>query len=74
MDCRVMEESYGAYLLGALEPKERAEVAAHLEQCPSCSLELRLDSRVLTHLATSVPQVVAPASVKQRLMARVGAA
>ena len=30
----------GAYVLGALEPTERAEVAAHLEDCARCRAEL----------------------------------
>ncbi|GAC1326707.1 MAG: zf-HC2 domain-containing protein [Mycobacteriales bacterium] len=30
----------GAYLLGSLDPRDRAEVDAHLPQCPSCREEL----------------------------------
>lgn len=32
--------SLGAYLLGALEPDERAEVESHLASCPDCRAEL----------------------------------
>ena len=32
--------SLGAYLLGALEPRERAAMEAHIADCPHCSREL----------------------------------
>src|SRR5262245_64371451 len=32
--------SLGAYVLGALDPSERAAVDAHLSRCPSCRDEL----------------------------------
>jgi len=32
--------SLGAYVLGALENGERAELESHLEVCPACRLEL----------------------------------
>jgi anti-sigma factor RsiW len=32
--------SLGAYVLGALEWKERAELEAHLESCATCRAEL----------------------------------
>jgi anti-sigma factor RsiW len=32
--------SLGAYVLGALDRLERAELEAHLEVCPTCRLEL----------------------------------
>jgi hypothetical protein len=37
---RVLREQLGAYALGALEPRERAEVDAHLQECASCREEL----------------------------------
>jgi anti-sigma factor RsiW len=35
-----LRDALGAYVLGALEPAERAEVAAHLEGCATCRAEL----------------------------------
>jgi hypothetical protein len=37
---RVLREQLGAYALGALEPRERAEVDAHLRECSACREEL----------------------------------
>jgi anti-sigma factor RsiW len=39
MTCAHVREELGAYALDALEPAERAAVAAHLEQCAACRLE-----------------------------------
>ena len=38
--CRARRDDLGAYVLGALGPAERAEVEAHLADCPSCRDEL----------------------------------
>jgi len=35
-----LRDTLGAYVLGALEPGERAQVAAHLETCAHCRTEL----------------------------------
>jgi anti-sigma factor RsiW len=40
MSCRETTMSLGVYLLGALDPVERAEVEAHLDTCESCRQEL----------------------------------
>lgn len=40
MNCNEASISLGAYLLGALEPAEGAEVDGHLAGCPSCRHEL----------------------------------
>lgn len=42
------EVDVGAYVLGALEPEERAAVAAHLSECTACT-------RTLTELGTLPP-------------------
>ena len=38
--CRTFRESLGIYVVGAIEPSERAAVDAHLSQCPECREEL----------------------------------
>jgi predicted anti-sigma-YlaC factor YlaD len=40
MRCPEASAALGAYVLGALEPDERREVADHLRGCASCSAEL----------------------------------
>jgi hypothetical protein len=37
---RAVREELGAYALGALEPRERGAVDAHLRECPACREEL----------------------------------
>jgi hypothetical protein len=37
---RILREQLGAYALGALEPRERADVDRHLRDCPACREEL----------------------------------
>jgi len=39
-DHRAVREELGAYALGALEPRERGAVDAHLRECPPCREEL----------------------------------
>jgi Putative zinc-finger len=39
-DHRTVREELGAYALGALEPRERGAVDAHLRDCPACREEL----------------------------------
>lgn len=40
MNCDDVRISLGAYVLGALDPEETAEVEAHLDTCPACRAEL----------------------------------
>jgi anti-sigma factor RsiW len=47
----------GAYVLGALDRKERAELGAHLESCPTCRAEL-------DHLAP-LPELLSCLSVEE---------
>jgi anti-sigma factor RsiW len=38
--CREMRQALGVYVLGAIEPAERAQVDEHLAHCPDCREEL----------------------------------
>jgi anti-sigma factor RsiW len=38
--CPEAVDGLGAYVLGALDPEERAQLEAHLRECPSCAAEL----------------------------------
>jgi anti-sigma factor RsiW len=49
--------SLGAYVLGALEREERAELEAHLESCATCRAEL-------DHLAP-LPELLSSLSVEE---------
>jgi predicted anti-sigma-YlaC factor YlaD len=39
-DCRDIRQALGVYVLGAIDPAERALVDAHLSTCPECREEL----------------------------------
>lgn len=39
-ECAELRQALGVYVLGAIEPAERAELDAHLTRCPSCRDEL----------------------------------
>jgi anti-sigma factor RsiW len=72
--------SLGAYVLGALDPVERAEVEAHLSECVACRDELAglaampgLLSRVRLEDVLEPPASPSPAST-QRLIDRLRAA
>ncbi len=71
-----LQRSLGAYVLGALEPAERAELDAHLTGCPACREELAsyaglpaLLSRVSLQEATSDPPLPAPNGLPRLLSA-----
>jgi hypothetical protein len=40
LTCTEATHSLGSYLVGALDPRERADVEAHLAHCPACRDEL----------------------------------
>jgi len=66
-------EQLPAYLLGGLNPTEKAEIEHHVGGCPLCQAELLWLAPAADEIATSVPQVEAPAGLKQRIMAEVAA-
>ncbi|MFC6880113.1 MULTISPECIES: anti-sigma factor family protein [Actinomadura] len=68
-DCAEARISLGAYVLGALEPAERARLEAHLEACPACRDELaglaglpamlgRVDEAQLAQVAGPEPELL----------------
>ena len=59
----------GAYVLGALEPAERDEFAAHLLTCAECAAEVRGLSEVASALPYAVPQIDPPLALRQRVLA-----
>ncbi len=61
------------YALGALEARERRQVAAHLAGCDACAAELAEFDRVRDGLLYALPPVPPPARVRARLIARTAA-
>lgn len=67
-----LHESAGLYVLGALEPNERAEFERHLQSCDECTAEVRSLGGVEAALPHGVPLVDPPASLRGRVMAVTG--
>ena len=66
-------DGLGAYVLGALEPRERAEIERHVEECERCRQELVELRRAAQILPRSVPQLGPPAGLRDRIMRSVEA-
>ena len=62
-----------AFALDALEPDEEVTVADHVELCETCSTLVVDNLRVASAIADSVPEVTAPADLRQRLLDSIGA-
>jgi anti-sigma-K factor RskA len=58
----------GAYVLGALEPGERAAVARHLAECSACAAEMRALRPVADGLARAVPLSDPPPELRERVL------
>jgi predicted anti-sigma-YlaC factor YlaD len=79
MTCAETTIALGAYVLGALDPGERAEVDAHLRGCAACRGELAelatlpplLERLSLQDLGESVPTVVVPDALFEKVVASV---
>ncbi|MBV9102127.1 MAG: zf-HC2 domain-containing protein [Candidatus Eremiobacteraeota bacterium] len=61
------------YVIGALEPAERAEFEAHLEGCTDCAKRVADASQVATALAMSLPAYEPPHRLGRRLAQADGA-
>lgn len=68
MNCSAVRELLPAYVLGALEAKERARVEAHLGRCGECASEARAGLEVTSLLATLVPSATPPVALRDRVM------
>ena len=73
MDCSIVQDQLVAYLLGSLNFGERDRIERHLDVCVGCTANLNEDGEFMTQLAFSVPQLEAPAAVKQGILARIDA-
>ncbi|HEY3080480.1 MAG TPA: anti-sigma factor [Chloroflexota bacterium] len=69
--CSAVAELASAYLLGALEPEEAAELERHLELCPPCRESVDAERSVAESLALVVPQRTPPPRLRASLMAAV---
>lgn len=66
-------EDLGAYLLGALEPREAEELERHLEGCERCREELRWLEPAVQSLPETVARQEPPPQLRETLMAEVRA-
>ena len=71
MDCNQAEEQFLPYILGALESAEIETLRAHVESCGDCRRQMQDEGETLSRLAFAVPQLEAPAHLKDRLLARI---
>ena len=61
-------DQLAAYALNVLDADEAAEVAAHLAVCQVCQEELQAYQEVVGAMATAVPIIAPPPTLKQQLM------
>lgn len=69
MNCSQTRKLLSAYVDGELFGREAADVAAHVEACPSCQLEFH-DLTLVKDMVGRLPQVPAPSSLYMGVMAR----
>jgi anti-sigma-K factor RskA len=62
------KDEVAAYLLGALEPGEAAELERHVAGCPECRADLRRLRPAVRLLSESVERVEPPADLRARLI------
>jgi hypothetical protein len=71
LSCDDVRDQLPAYALGALDPDERLGVERHLATCEGCRPALDPFVGVATAMASAVPPVPPPASLRVRLMTEV---
>lgn len=64
-------EDVAAYMVGALEPGEAAELERHAEGCERCQAEIRWLTPALDALPESVERLEPPRALRERVMAEV---
>ncbi len=64
-------EDVAAYMLGALEPGEAAELERHAEGCERCQAEIRWLTPAVNALPESVERLEPPRELRERVMAEV---
>jgi len=68
ISCEEVAELAGLYVLDALEPAERAAVAAHLGTCREAHEEVRELGSVVPALASMAPPIDAPGALRARVL------
>jgi anti-sigma-K factor RskA len=66
-------DDVAAYMLGALEPEEAAELELHAEGCERCRSEMRWLTAAVEALPEAVERVEPPPRLRERMMAEVRA-
>ena len=74
MRCQEINEDLEAFVLGALEPRRERRIDAHIERCEECARLVRDYRLAAEQMALDVPLYRAPARLKDRIMAAIGAA
>lgn len=64
-------DDIAAYLLGAMEPGEAAELERHIAGCPECEQELQRLRPAVQVLPETVDRIEAPAALRSRLIEQV---
>jgi anti-sigma-K factor RskA len=64
-------DSAGAYVLGAMTPRERTDFETHLATCPACQQDVDELRPAAEALPMASPPMVPPAALKDRIMAEV---
>jgi anti-sigma factor RsiW len=72
MECEEARDQIEAYALGAVERKEARRLESHLKSCPECRSRSQEAAETAGLLGLSVPLRRADASLRSRLLGRIG--
>jgi hypothetical protein len=70
VDCGRFEDDVVALALGTISGRARADVLAHVESCPHCSVELEALAGTTDHLLQLVPEEEPPLGFEVRVLTR----
>lgn len=73
MDCARADEAAAEFALGVLPGRDRIELIAHIERCPSCRAHLADLTCLADNLIALVPPVEPPAGFETRVLSAAGA-